>query len=121
MQLTLWKAGLNSGVIKKSLKNYRLYSQALYISRDYEKAIAPLSQAAKLSKDGKLYDQLGQSYIALRRWKEANRALSNALAKGKLANTGQTIVSQGLVRFEMKEYENAKKAFNRALKYDKSF
>ncbi|NND82345.1 MAG: tetratricopeptide repeat protein [Gammaproteobacteria bacterium] len=116
----IMEKGLDAGIIKKDAKNYRIYSQALYIAREYEKALAPLSQAAKMAKDGKLYDQLGQSYIALNRWKEAERALGNALAKGGLQNPGQTAISQGLARFEQKNYDGAKAAFRKAMKYDKT-
>ena len=111
--------GLNDGVAKKELKNFRIYAQALYLSKEYEKALGPLAQAAKLSKDGKLHNQLAQSLIALNRWKEADAALTDALKKGKLTNTGQTLISQGLVRFEQKKYESAKSSFSRALKFEK--
>ena len=116
---TVMEKGLNDGVIKKNLKNYRIYSQALYIAKEYEKALPPLKQAAQLAKDGKLYNQLGQSYIALNRWKDAESAINSALKKGKLSSTGQTIISLGLVQFEQKKYEAAKKTFNRALQYSK--
>lgn len=117
---TIMEKGINAGVIKKNLKNYRIYSQALYIAKEYEKALSPLSQAARLSKDGKLYDQLGQSYIALNRWKEADSALGKAISKGGLSNPGQTLISQGLTRYEQKKYESAKASFSRALKYGKT-
>lgn len=107
--------GINDGVVKKNLKNYRIYSQALYLAKEYEDSLDPLAQAARLSPDGKLYNQLGQSYIALNRWAEAERALNNALNKGKLQSRAQTQISLGLVRFEQKKYEGAKSAFKRAL------
>lgn len=116
----IMEKALNDGVVKKDLKNYRIYSQALYLAKEYEKALAPLAQAARLAKDGKLYNQLGQSYIALNRWKEAEQALNNALKKGKLTDTGQTLVSLGLVRFEQQKYDSAKSAFQRAKGFDKS-
>ena len=111
--------GLADGVLKKDLKNYRIYSQALYLAKEYEKALSPLSQAASRSPDGKLYNQLAQSYIALNRWAEADSAISKALNKGKLQDTGQTLISQGLVRFEQKKYDSAKAAFRRALQFSK--
>ncbi len=119
---TVMKKGINSGILKKNLKNYRIYAQALYLAKEYEDALDPLSKAAssREAKNGKLYNQLGQSYIALNRWKEAETALNRALNKGGLGNnTGQTLVSLGLVQFEQKKYESAKKTFNRALKYEK--
>lgn len=116
----IMEKGLESGVLKKDLKNYRIYSQALYLAKEYEKALPPLSQAARLAKDGKLYNQLGQSYIALNRWQEAEQALNNALKKGDLTDTGQTLISLGLVRFEQKKYDSSKAAFQRAKGYEKS-
>lgn len=115
----IMEKALNDGTAKKELKNYRIYAQALYLAREYEKALGPLEQAARLSPDGKLYNQLGQSYIALNRWAEADDALSKAINKGKLTNPGQVLISQGLARFEQKKYESAKASFNRALQYSK--
>jgi tetratricopeptide (TPR) repeat protein len=115
----IMKKGFAAGVLKRDLKNYRLYSQALYAAREYDDALDPLSKAAKLSKDGKLYNQLGQSYIALNRWSEAETAMNNALNKGGLSNTGQTIISKGLTQFEQKKFDSAEATFVRALKYEK--
>ncbi len=112
--------GKEKGLVKDTLKNNRLYSQALYISREYERALAPLESAAKQSEDGKLYNQLGQSYLSLSRYKEAEQAFAKALNKGKLRNTGQTLISQGMARFEQKKFESAKAAFSKARKYEKS-
>ncbi len=115
----IMKKGIEGGVIKKNLKNYRLYSQSLYAAREYEDALAPLSEASRLADDGKLYDQLGQSYLALNRWGEAEAALKRALAKGKLgAGIGNTKISLGSVQFEQKKFEEAKKTFQSAAQHD---
>lgn len=117
---TIMEAGFKSGVFKKTLKNYRTYSQALYASREYQKSAEPLAQAAKLStKDGKLDDQLGQAYINLNQWRNAEGALKRALAKGKLRDVGQTMLSLGLVQFELKRPKSALETFNKALRYEK--
>lgn len=115
----IMKKGLASGVAKKNLKNYRLYSQALYAAREYEDALVPLEKAAGMSKDGKLYNQLGQSYIALNRWREGEAAFGKAINKGGLANTGQALISRGLTQFEQKKFDAASKTFGRAQKYEK--
>lgn len=112
--------GFSGGVLKRNLKNYRLFSQALYMAKEYEKSVQPLEQAAKLSGDGKLYNQLGQSLIALGRYNEADRALRNAINKKGLANTGNAWISLGMVRFEQKQFDGAKKAFRNALGYEKT-
>jgi len=110
---------LTAGSIKKNLDNYRIYSQALYLAKEYEKALAPLAQAAKLAPTGEIYYQLGQSYIALNRWAEADKALGSAISKGGLKGPGQVLISQGLARFEQKKYESAKESFKRASQYSK--
>ncbi len=115
----IMKKGLDSGVLKKNLKSYRLYSQALYAAREYEDALGPLEKAAGLAKDGKLYNQLGQSFIALNRWREGEVALGKALNKGGLASSGQTLISLGLTQFEQKKFDAAAKTFSRAQKYEK--
>ncbi len=115
----IMEKGLNDGVMKKTLKNYRNYSTALYAAREYEKALAPLAQAAKLSKDGKLDDQLGQAYINLNRWSEAEKALKRAISRGGLRDVGQTTVNLGLVQFELKRSQDAINTFQRAKRYEK--
>jgi tetratricopeptide (TPR) repeat protein len=96
-----------------------LYSQALYAAREYDAALDPLSKAAKLSKDGKLYNQLGQSFVALNRWREAEASLNSAINKGGLTNAGQTLISKGLTQFEQKKFKAAEITFVRAQKYEK--
>ncbi len=115
----IMEKGFNDGVLKKTLKNYRSYSQALYAAREYEKSLAPLAQAAKLSKDGKLDDQLGQAYINLNQWRNAEAALKRAVARGGLRDLGQTTISLGLVQFELKRPKEALSTFKKALRYDK--
>ena len=111
---TILEKGINSGTVPKSEKNYSLYSQALFLAREYEEALDPLSKAASQSSNGKKFDQLGQSYVALNRWSEAESALSKAVARGGLQNTGQTLMSLGLAQFEQKKYQPALSTFKRA-------
>ena len=110
--------GFDDGVLKKNLRNYQLYSQSLYIAKEHEKAVAPMEQAAKLSEDGKLYVQLGQSLMALNRWSDAEKALDQGIKKGKLTNTGRAVMALGSVQFEQQKYETSKATFNRALRYN---
>ena len=113
------KKGLDSGVVKKVLKNYRIYSQSLYAAREYEAALKPLETAAGMSSDGKLYSQLGQSYIALNRWSEAEKALTKAINKGNLKDGGQALISKGLTQFEQKKFKSAEATFKSAVRYEK--
>ena len=117
---TILEKGLNSGVVAKNEKNYGLYSQALFLAREFEKALDPLSKAASQSSNGKRYDQLGQSYVALNRWPEAESALGKAISRGGLQNTGQTLMSLGLTQFEQKKYQAARSTFVKAAQHSKS-
>ena len=112
--------GIKDGVIKKDVKNYGLYSQALFFAKEYEKALDPLAQAARLDSKGVYYNQLGQSYISLSRYKDAEGALKSAISKGGLQDTGQAVLNLGLSQFEQKKFSVAKATFNKALKYPKS-
>jgi len=115
----IMRKGIETGVIKKNLKHYRIYSQSLFASREYEKALAPLQRAAELSSDGKLYNQLGLSYVQLNRWREAESALKKAINKRGLSDTGGTYISLGLTQFEQKKFNEATATFNRATNYEK--
>ena len=115
----IMEKGLNDGTIKKTLKNYGLYSQSLFFAKEYEDAIAPLKKASELDGTGKYCNQLGQSLIALNRFPEAEKALECAIRKGGLQDTGQTLLSLGLTQFELKKFNSAKATFNKALRYEK--
>ena len=115
----IMEKGIKAGTIKGNLKNYRIYSQSLFAAREYEKALDPLNKAAKLSKDGKLFNQLGLSYVQLNRWREAENALNRAIQKGGLTSTGGTYISLGLTQFEQKKFKSAKATFNKATNYEK--
>jgi len=116
----IMEKALSDGSIPKSVKNYGLLAQSLFFAKEYEKALDPLAQAARLESNGKSYDQLGQSYISLNRYVEAEKALGSALSKGGLSNTGQTLLSLGLAQFEQKKFKTAKATFTKALKHSKT-
>lgn len=116
----IMEKGISDGVIKKNVKNYGLYSQSLFFAKEYEDAIGPLKEAARLDTTGKYYDSLGQSLVALSRYPEAEKALQSAINKGGLHDTGQTLLSLGLTQFEQKKFKSAKATFNKALSHQKT-
>lgn len=111
--------GIKGGLIKSNLKNYRIYSQALFAAREYKAALEPLEKAASLAKNGKLYNQLGLSLIQLNQWRDAENALRKAINKGKLTNTGSAYISLGLTQFEQKKFKAAEGTFATATRYEK--
>ena len=105
---------MEAGDVEDDEKNLKLYSQALAQAKEYEKAIGPLKLAADRTKDGELYLTLGQSYMALNRWQDAEGALASALRAGGLKRPDQTRISLGLAQVELGEFENARKTFQKA-------
>ena len=122
---------MKSGQIKKTEKNYRLLAQAFMLSKEFEKALAPMSQAARTSSDPNRYNELGQSYIALDKWSEAEKALRTALDrdaaersnkekkdKKVLKRPDQTRLSLGLTLVEQKKFDEAQRLFQTVLAND---
>ena len=105
---------MEAGDVEDDEKNLKLYSQALAQAKEFEKAIDPLKLAAEKTKNGELYLTLGQSYMALNRWQDAESALSSAIRAGGLKRPDQTRISLGLAQVELGEFEDARKTFQKA-------
>ncbi|MEM6649398.1 MAG: tetratricopeptide repeat protein [Pseudomonadota bacterium] len=74
-----------AGRVEKSLKNLELLSQLWSMAREQRKAIASLTEAARLSDSGELYYRLGQSYVADEQFAKGIENLRQALRKGGLS------------------------------------
>ena len=102
---------IGAGIVKANERNLRLLSQAWYTSREDQKAIPPLEQAAKLADDGELYIRLAQSHINLEQWPEAATAARQAIRMGGLKRADQANIMLGMALFNQKRYEQARQAF----------
>ena len=110
--------GLADGLVDKTESNYRLLSQAWQVAAEYEKAISPLQQAAKISGDGELDVRLANSYLNLNRYDDCASASRSGLKKGGLKRPAAAQELLGMCLFEKKQFEDAKKAFRIAAKDD---
>jgi len=108
--------GIEKGIIEKRVRNLRLLSQAWLQAQESEKAIEPLKQAARMSKDGDLDVRLAQAYINLDRYKEAVDALETGLKKGGVKRPDTAYVMLGLANFELQRFNSAIRAFSEASK-----
>lgn len=115
---TILDEGLKNGSIEKTDKNYEMLANAFMHAREWEKSISPLTIAASKSDDGKLYLQLGQSYLQDEKWKDAEDALEKAIKKGGLKDIGQTYLLLGITRTKLEKWEPAITAFRKAGDYD---
>ncbi len=108
------QAGMEDGSIEKTEKNYELLAQAYMRSREWAKAIAPLTKAAEMSDEGRFYEQLAESYLQDEEWTKAEANLVKALDKGGLDNEANSWLLLGIARTRIEKYEDAIKAFRKA-------
>ncbi|MEE3119702.1 MAG: tetratricopeptide repeat protein, partial [Pseudomonadota bacterium] len=108
------QTGLDDGSIEKTEKNYELLAQAYMHAREWDKAIKPLTAAAKKSDKGRFYEQLGQSYLQDEKWRDAEQAFVNALEKGGLRDAANTWLLLGITRTRVEKWDAAIAAFRKA-------
>jgi tetratricopeptide (TPR) repeat protein len=112
--------GLGEKRIDDEADNWELLGNAWLQAREYDRVIAPLGRAAKLSEDGDIYLRLAQVHMERDEFSEALAALENAFAKGGLEEPGRAYLLLGITHSGAKRYSSARKAFNQAQKYEKS-
>lgn len=113
--------GFYKGLVKSNVRTLRFLASAYSMAREYEKALTPLRQAAKQSKDGELNIMLGNALYQLARWQEASVAFEQGLEKGELKQTTIAWMLLGQSYLNLKQYERAIYAFEQAaLDEDKS-
>jgi tetratricopeptide (TPR) repeat protein len=112
--------GINDKIVEGNDRNLRLLSQSWYQAREDRKAIPPLRLAAQTAKDGELYVRLAQAHINLDEWKEAAAAANEALRLGGLKRDDQANIMLGMALFNQKLLEQARVAFQRAKKDQRS-
>jgi len=106
--------GLADQVLKPTLDNWRLLSQAWTLAHEDRKAIPALTRAAEVSQDGELDIVLAQAYINLEEWTQAVTSLRAGIAKGGLRRPDQAYVMLGQVLFTAESFDEARTAFERA-------
>ena len=117
---TILQEGLEGGTIDSTQSNWRLLAQAWQLAQDDERAIPALSRASSLADDGNLDMLLAQSHANLAQWEECVTAARNGLRRGGLNRTDQTNLILGNCLTEMKEYGEARVAFQAAARDERS-
>ncbi len=88
-----------------------LLSNAWIQARDRERALEPLEQAARLSKDSTLYVRLAQLQLDRGQWAAARASLTAALQKGDLTSPGHTHLLLGIANASEERWQEARAAF----------
>ena len=85
----LLAAEMQAGNVDRDLANLELLAQLWTAAREQDKAIAILQEAAPKRDDGRLYYQLGQSFLADEQYSRAVSNLRQALRRGGLSDREQ--------------------------------
>ncbi|GHF16882.1 hypothetical protein GCM10017044_09040 [Kordiimonas sediminis] len=115
--------------VEKSAKNYKTLGQAYMMANEYERAVDPLKKAAAGDQDGDLWFQIAQVNMQLDRHADAIAAFERSIEllskeltgnKEKDEKTKEKIFNSymqiGTAHTEMKNFDDAKKAFASARK-----
>lgn len=105
---------MKAGKVDDTAKNWELLANAYYNAQEMEKSISPLTKAAQLSDDGKLYVRLGQSYMDLAQWDDAAKAFQAGIKKGGLDNPGEASLFLGMSYYNGEKFADARTAFRDA-------
>jgi tetratricopeptide (TPR) repeat protein len=116
----LLETEMDAGIVEANERNLRLLSQAWYTAREDERSIPPLARAADLTNDGELYVRLAQSHLNLENWEEAAAAVRKGLQAGGVNRTDTANVMLGMALFNQEKYSEARTAFERASRDDRS-
>ena len=106
--------GLKDKTIKTNSRNLKLLSNCLRAAQEFEKAIPPLTQSAKLSDDAETYYQLATTYYQLARWEEAATAFTQALNRHLPSREQRAWVLLGQTYLQQHKFDDAITSFTRA-------
>jgi predicted Zn-dependent protease len=112
--------GLADKVISEDADNWKLLGDSWLHAREYDKAIAPLASAAALSDDGNLFVRIGQVHLERDETGKARASLEKGIAKGGLDDPGNAYLLLGITHADAKRFDDARKAFTAAGKYEKN-
>jgi tetratricopeptide (TPR) repeat protein len=107
--------GLEDGTIESTEQNWRMLAQAWQLAQDDRRAIPAMARAASMNTaEGTLDVMLAQSHQNLGQWEECVEAARMGLDKGNLRRTDQAQMILGGCLFELKQYQQARTAFQEA-------
>lgn len=111
--------GFSAGTIERKPENLEVLANAYFNSREFNKAIPPLKEAADRSDDGKLSYRLGQAYLQDEQWADAEAALQKSLDKKGLGDDDEGMVWMliGISQLERERFEAAKRSMQRSARF----
>lgn len=116
----IMQEGLDSGAVESTETNWRILAQAWQLAQEDERAIPAMTRAASLADDGEIDLRLAQSYQNLAQYDDCAETARTAIRKGDLRREDQANMILGACLFELKQYSQARTAFEAAAKDNRS-
>jgi tetratricopeptide (TPR) repeat protein len=110
----------NTKVIKSTSKNLELLANSWRQAQEVKKSIPEMRKAAKKAEKGELWARLGSIYLDNDNYEEAIKAVKAGLKKGEVKRPDTANLVLGMAYFNLKKYDSALKAFNKAGKDKRS-
>ena len=112
--------GIKAGAIPSTSKNLELLGNAWRQAQEVKRAIPEMEKAAAKSDKGELWARLGSIYLDNDEFEKSAQAIENAFKKGDLKRPDTAYLVLGMARFNLQNYDGARKAFKAAMKDEKS-
>ncbi|MAT92592.1 MAG: hypothetical protein CME59_08320 [Halioglobus sp.] len=112
--------GLKSEAIEGKSKDWELTGNAWRQAQEIDRAIPAMEKAASKSDKGELYARLGNIYLDNDQFKKAVTALNKGLQRGGIKRPDTARLVLGMAYFNLKQYDNARKAFKAAGRDERS-
>lgn len=112
--------GIKNGKIEPTSKHLELLGIAWRSSQEIKKAIPEMAKAAAKSEKGDLWAQLCGVYLDNDEFEKAVDSCAKGLKKGGVKRSDTAYLYKGMAHFNLKEYDEARKAFKEAAKDKRS-
>ena len=111
--------GFKAKLIKRTPENLEILANSYFNSREFNKAIPPLRDAANGSEKGKLSYRLGQAFLQNEQWADAEAALKKSLEKKGLRKNEEGMVWMliGITQLERERFTAAKRSMARSARF----
>ncbi len=103
--------GIDEKLIERTDTNLRSLGQAYQLAQEVEKAIPVFEDAAALSEDGRIYENLSQLYMEDDNFDKCVDAATNALEKGGLRKVQSVYIVRGMCEYNRDGLSQAKESF----------
>lgn len=112
--------GMKEEKIEPTAKNLELLGNSLRSAQEIKRAIPVMAKAAAKSDKGELWARLGNIYLDNDDFKNAVKAVNAGLKKGGVKRPDTANLVLGMAHFNLKQYDSARKAFNKSKKDKRS-